>query len=66
MVSILIKSFQNKTKVSLRSKDNINVCQVAEMFGGGGHIKAAAFVTELSIDEIEKILIDKFRKILNG
>ena len=65
IVSILIKSFQNKTKISLRSKDDINVCQVAEMFGGGGHIKAAAFVTELSIDEIEKILIDKFRKILN-
>lgn len=31
----------NYYKISLRSKDEINVAQVAEMFGGGGHKNAA-------------------------
>lgn len=66
LVSILIKNFNNKTKVSLRSKDNINVCEIAKGFGGGGHIKASAFVTDLSMDEIEEVLIRKFKEIING
>lgn len=63
-VSILIKNFKNKTKVSLRSKNEINVCKIAEKFGGGGHIKAAAFVTDYTMDEIEEILINEFRNLL--
>lgn len=63
-ISILIKVFRDKIKVSLRSKDDINVCEVAQKFGGGGHIKAAAFVTEYTMDEIEEILIGEFRKLL--
>ena len=63
-VSILIKVFRDKIKVSLRSKDDINVCEVAQKFGGGGHIKAAAFVTDHTMDEIEEILISEFRKLL--
>lgn len=64
-VSIFIKNFKDKVKVSMRSKGNINVCEVAQMFGGGGHVKAAAFVTELKMDEIEELLVEKFRGILN-
>lgn len=63
-VSILTKVFRDKIKVSLRSKDDINVCEVAQKFGGGGHIKAAAFVTDHTMDEIEEILISEFRKLL--
>ena len=28
-------------KVSLRSNENVNVAQIAQLFGGGGHAKAA-------------------------
>lgn len=63
-VSILIKDFNGKHKVSLRSKNHINVCEIAQKFGGGGHIKAAAFVTELKRDDIEKVLVEEFRKLL--
>lgn len=62
--SILIKDFKDKVKVSLRGKDGINVCEIAGKFGGGGHIKAAAFVTDLSREEIESKLIEEFRAIL--
>lgn len=65
-VSIFIKNFKDRVKVSMRSKENINVCEVAQIFGGGGHVKAAAFVTELGMDEVEELLIEKFRSIING
>lgn len=63
-VSILIKDFNGKHKVSLRSKDCINVCEIAKKFGGGGHIKASAFVTDLKRDVIEKMLVEEFRNLL--
>lgn len=66
VVSILIKNFKDKTKVSLRSRNEINVCEIAQEFGGGGHIKASAFVTDFNIEGIETILIEKFRKIINA
>ena len=62
--SILIKDFNGKHKVSLRSKNSINVCKIAQKFGGGGHIKAAAFVTNLKRDDIERVLVEEFRKLL--
>ncbi len=64
LVSVLIKNFQNKVKVSLRGKDNIDVCKVAQVFGGGGHVKAAAFVTDLDMVKIEKLLLDEIRSLL--
>lgn len=64
-VSVLIKNFQNRVKVSLRSKDDIDVCRIAQIFGGGGHIKAAAFITDLTMDEIEKALLKEIRNVLS-
>lgn len=43
-------------KGSLRCNDRYNVNEIAAMFGGGGHVKAAGFRTELPLEEIlEKI-----------
>lgn len=33
----------NVYKVSLRSKEKVDVSKVAKYFGGGGHVKAAAY-----------------------
>ena len=33
----------NEYKVSLRSKKDIDVSQIAVSFGGGGHVRAAGF-----------------------
>ena len=41
-----------KIKGSMRSKYEINVNEVANLFGGGGHYKAAGFSSNLSADEI--------------
>ena len=42
----------------MRSKHDIDVNKIAGIFGGGGHIKAAGFTTELSPDEILKRVVE--------
>ena len=47
----------NKFRVSLRSKGDINVAKVAEKFGGGGHKNAAGCCVEGNWDEREWELV---------
>jgi len=54
-----------KVRVSLRSKDGIDVSKIASKYSGGGHSYAAGFsVTHEDIDELEKILIKQIKEIL--
>ena len=39
-------------KGSLRCNDKYNVNEIASIFNGGGHIKAAGFKTDLSVEEV--------------
>lgn len=45
-------------RVSLRSKDGVNVARVAEKFGGGGHKNAAGFRMHGDWDEIESKIVE--------
>lgn len=58
-VTALIKEFKGGVKVSLRSKNIVDVSAVAENFGGGGHIRAAGFAVEnASVEEVKEKLIE--------
>ncbi|MGL5982480.1 MAG: DHH family phosphoesterase [Cetobacterium sp.] len=58
-ISLFLREEENgKIKGSLRSKSNIDVNKIAGIFGGGGHIKAAGFTSELSADEIIKKVVE--------
>ena len=46
-----------KIKGSMRSKYEINVNEVASLFGGGGHYKAAGFSSNLSANKILEIVL---------
>jgi phosphoesterase RecJ-like protein len=50
------------TKVSLRSRDSVNVSELAARFGGGGHLNAAGCTVPMSLndtkDEIIKLLTE--------
>lgn len=50
-------------KLSFRSKNNLDVCEVAKAFGGGGHKKAAGASSEMSLQEllpkIEKEIVSR-------
>ena len=58
LVSVLIKETGEKQlRCSLRSKGQINVSEIAQFFGGGGHAAASGFRSSLSIEEtMEKVL----------
>jgi phosphoesterase RecJ-like protein len=50
-------------RISLRSKGNVNVAKIAELYGGGGHKNAAGFKTKSDIYEIKKSLFKEYRKL---
>jgi phosphoesterase RecJ-like protein len=58
-VSILLKErAAGDIRCSLRSKGNVNVSEIAQNFGGGGHVAAAGFKSsKKSMEEIFKKLL---------
>ncbi len=53
-VSVLLRSIsQNQTKMSFRSKNEVDVSKLAELFGGGGHARAAGAISQFDIKETE-------------
>ena len=49
-------------KGSFRANDKYNVNKIASIFGGGGHIKAAGFKTDLSFEEILEKTYEELKK----
>lgn len=61
-VGILIKEKTNNLyKVSLRSKDYVDVRLIAETFNGGGHIRAAGCAIEGSLNEVKSKLLAEIK-----
>ncbi len=56
-IVVLIKEIDGGVKISLRSKDKIDVRKVAEKFGGGGHKKASGLSLTENIIDAENIII---------
>jgi phosphoesterase RecJ-like protein len=51
-------------RCSLRSKANINVAEIAQSFGGGGHRTAAGFKCHDSLEKSKQDVLEKLRKLL--
>ena len=57
------RELQNSTyRISLRSKNRVNVARVAEHFGGGGHANAAGFTIKADYDELSSEVIAKLKE----
>ncbi len=54
---IMIKTLDGATRVSLRSKGEVDVRSVAASFGGGGHRNAAGFSVDGERDETEARIV---------
>lgn len=65
-VTVFIKEKNNLLKISMRSKEVVDVRKIAEIYGGGGHTRAAGFSTEKSRDEIKEELIKIISEELIG
>lgn len=63
-VTALLKEKDGLTKVSLRSKKEVDVRKIAELFGGGGHVRAAGFASDESIEQVKKELVNIISKEL--
>jgi phosphoesterase RecJ-like protein len=64
-VSILFNELsENRFKLSLRSKGRVNVESVARMFGGGGHINAAACSMDGDIDTVKYRILSALKGLL--
>ena len=48
---------ENVIRLSLRSK-GVNVSEIAQKLGGGGHIRAAGATLHMSLDDAKKLLLD--------
>jgi len=52
---------RDRTKVSLRSNDGVNVSEVAQMLGGGGHAKASGIVLDVGLAEAVRTVVEELR-----
>ena len=62
MKNVVVSAFfrqitDNDWKVSLRSKGDVNVAQIAALFGGGGHKNAAGFIIKGSLEAAKEKLL---------
>lgn len=60
-VSIFARIYKEEIRVSLRST-NVNVNDIAKIFGGGGHINASGVTTTLNFDTLKEEIIKETGK----
>ena len=51
-------------KVSLRSNDKVNVDEIALLYGGGGHPKAAGFSINDDLESVKQRVIAEAKRYL--
>ncbi len=64
-VGILFREMANgKIRISLRSHETVNVAQIAQQFGGGGHRMAAGCSLTVPLAEAEQIVVRAVQEAL--
>lgn len=64
VAALMRKSGYNKYKVSLRSKNTVNVNAIAQQMGGGGHERASGCIVNGSQQEALDRLLQEIKKVL--
>ncbi len=64
-VSALFRELEDKrVKVSMRSKDVVDVAELSRIFGGGGHARAAGFRMHCTIAEAKKKVAEALKAVI--
>ena len=64
-VTLLLKEVEDGVKASLRAKSYVDVRKIAEVFGGGGHIRAAGIkIKNISMEEAKYEILNEIQKEL--
>ncbi|OHW62805.1 bifunctional oligoribonuclease and PAP phosphatase NrnA [Andreesenia angusta] len=54
----VLKPFEDKTKVSIRSKEKYDSSEIAQNFGGGGHMRAAGCKIDGDMQQARKLILE--------
>jgi phosphoesterase RecJ-like protein len=66
-VGVLFRDMSDEvTKVSIRSRNDLDVAEVARRLGGGGHANAAGVTLDMPLDEAKRQIIDLVKELLYG
>jgi phosphoesterase RecJ-like protein len=65
IAAMLSEAPQGKIRVSLRSKNYVNVSEIAQHFGGGGHEKAAGFRMSGTLESVRDRMLPALLEALN-
>lgn len=64
-VTLLLKEVEDGVKASLRAKRYVDVRKIAEVFGGGGHIRASGIkIKNMSMEEAKYEILNEIQKEL--
>lgn len=63
--AVLITEMDDVTRVSFRSKGNLDVSKIAQSLGGGGHHSAAGVKSRLPVAELHKEIIISLQRAMN-
>ncbi|WP_294385814.1 bifunctional oligoribonuclease/PAP phosphatase NrnA [uncultured Clostridium sp.] len=64
-VTLLLKEVEDGVKASLRAKSYVDVRKIAEVFGGGGHIRASGIkIRNMSMEEAKYEILNEIQKEL--
>lgn len=62
-VSCILKEInENEVKVSLRSKEYVDVSSICQVFNGGGHIRAAGCTINSDLQSAESLIVEEIIK----
>ncbi len=64
IAALLREAKPGKVRVSIRSRGDLDVAEVARHFGGGGHRNAAGCTIEMPLPEAEQQLVEKLKTCL--
>jgi phosphoesterase RecJ-like protein len=62
--AVFIQNSPGSWRVSMRSRELVDVAQVALNFGGGGHARAAGYTAEGSFEQVQDRLLGELRRAI--
>lgn len=66
VVVLFIEQHGKQVKISWRSQGDVDVSQIAALFGGGGHVPAAGAVVAGSLQDVQQRVLAATRATLQG
>lgn len=63
-ISIFARESEKGFKISIRSNSYVDVADIAKVFGGGGHSRAAGCIMDMPLDEVRKSVLKEAYKRL--